>query len=52
MAWAELRPDFAKRRFLCAERASAHVLIARNNHIIYKRLIHVYGLYVSDCTKK
>ena len=33
MAWAELRPDFAKRRFPCAERASAHGLIARNNQL-------------------
>ena len=30
-AWAELRPNFAERRFPCAERASAHGLIARNN---------------------
>ena len=33
MTWAELRPAFAKRRYPCAERASAHGLIARNNHI-------------------
>ena len=32
MTWAELRPAFAKRRYPCAERASAHGLIARNNH--------------------
>ena len=39
-AWVELRPDFAKRRFPCAERASAHGLIARNNHIYHSvRLI-------------
>ena len=31
MTWAELRPAFAKRRYPCAERASAHGLIARNN---------------------
>ena len=31
-AWAELWPDFAIQRIPCAERASAHGLIARNNH--------------------
>ena len=30
-AWAELWPDFAIQRIPCAERASAHGLIARNN---------------------
>ena len=33
MTWAELRPAFAKRRYPCAERASAHGLIARNNQL-------------------
>lgn len=33
MTWAELRPAFAKRRYPCAERASAHGLIARNNQV-------------------
>lgn len=35
MTWAELRPAFAKRRYPCAERASAHGLIARNNHVAF-----------------
>ena len=32
-AWAELWPDFAIQRIPCAERASAHGLIARNNQV-------------------
>lgn len=32
-AWAELWPDFAIQRIPCAERASAHGLIARNNQL-------------------
>ena len=35
-AWAELWPDFAIQRIPCAERASAHGLIARNNHCCAK----------------
>ena len=35
MTWAELRPAFAKWRYPCAERASAHGLIARNNQDEY-----------------
>ena len=31
MVWAELRSAFAKQSFPCAERTSAHALIARNN---------------------
>ena len=34
MVWAELRSAFAKQSFPCAERTSAHALIARNNHYL------------------
>ena len=40
MTWAELRPAFAKRRYPCAERASAHGLIARNNHLVENAVKH------------
>lgn len=49
-AWAELWPDFAIQRIPCAERASAHGLIARNNH---KTVIFVNGCFwhKHDCPR-
>ena len=51
MTWAELRPAFAKWRYPCAERASAHGLIARNNQFKWKADLKEEEMEQFDCKK-
>ncbi len=47
-AWAELWPDFAIQRIPCAERASAHGLIARNNQAGDQNCYFIHLLFLSS----